>query len=32
MGDCKPVGTPVDPGKHFLKTTEDEEAVEQQLT
>jgi hypothetical protein len=30
-GNCKPVGTSVDPGKHLLKTTEDEEAVEQQL-
>ncbi len=31
MSDCKPVGTPVDPGSHLLKATEDEEALEQQL-
>ena len=31
MSDSKPVGTPVDPGSHLLKATEDEEALEQQL-
>ena len=31
LGDSKPVGTPVDPGSHLLKATEDEEAVDQQL-
>ena len=31
MGDCKPVGTPVSPGSHLVKATDDEEAVEQQL-
>ena len=31
MGDSKPVGTPVDPGSHLLKATEDEEAMDQQL-
>ena len=31
MSDSKPVGTPVDPGNHLLKATEDEEALEQQL-
>lgn len=30
MDDCKPVGTPVDPGSHLMKATEDEEALEQQ--
>ena len=30
MSDSKPVSTPVDPGSHLLKTTEDEEALEQQ--
>ena len=30
MSDSKPVVTPVDPGNHLLKATEDEEAVEQQ--
>ena len=31
MGDCKPVGRPVNPGSHLVKATDDEEAVEQQL-
>ena len=31
MTDCKPVGTPVDPGRHLVKATEEEEAVDQQL-
>ncbi len=31
MSDSKPVGTPVDPGSHLLKATEDEEALDQQL-
>ena len=31
MGDCKPVGTPVSPGSHLVKATDDEDAVEQQL-
>ena len=30
MSDSKPVGTPINPGSHLLKATEDEEAVEQQ--
>ena len=29
MDDCKPVGTPVSPGSHLVKATDDEEAVEQ---
>lgn len=31
MSDAKAVGTPVDSGRHLLKATEDEEAVDQQL-
>ena len=31
MNNAKPVGSPVDPGSHLLKATEDEEAVDQQL-
>ena len=30
MSDSKPVGTPVDPGSHLLKATDNEEALEQQ--
>ena len=32
MDDCKPVGTPVSPGSHLVKATDDEDAVEQQLS
>ena len=31
MSDCKPVGTPVDPGSHLMKATEEEEALDQHL-
>lgn len=30
MGECNPVATPVDPGTHLTKLTEEEEAVDQQ--
>ena len=30
MSDCKPVGTPVDPGSHLVKATDDDEALDQQ--
>ncbi len=31
VSDCKPAKTPVDPGIHLVKATEDEKAVDQQL-
>lgn len=31
MSDCKPVKTPVDPGNHLVKATEDEEPVDCEL-
>lgn len=31
MNECKPIGTPVDPGSHLTRATEEETAVNQQL-
>lgn len=30
MNDCKPAETPVDPGNHLVKATEDEKPLDQQ--